>query len=614
MQKRFKLVALLGLVTLMALVSCSKESETDLTKTQQQAIGNVAEQLSTSGVDDGLTEAPRLNTLDETLEFRMGKEVGLLGNYFGTNITNFLTANGHNVTNVNQSFISGGGLASLDALYFNRSGISLASSNLAAIQSFVNDGGVVITEFTSTDFGLDNFGFCTAGNLDVSFGVPSGTVFGGNNIIVNTSHSLAVGLPTSFCSGDPIGVFRVFSNLDPAFEVVATFDGDQNSDGTDDPVVAVCEAGTGAWIAFFCDFGDFTFGSHNCPSGGGATPEEQQLLLNSICYVPGGVVDTDADNDGIDDDVDNCPNTPNPDQADSDCDGVGDVCDDSVDLPAPWDHDNVGGATGDATLIPCDSDNPTLTVSSNGITHPLSDKIHLAYQTICGNTEIIAKVESITNGGLAGIMIRESLDGGSKKVALRTQLQPFVHRDVRYADNGYQQTQQLFRPQHMWLRIVRNGNMFTGYTSTNGMSWQFAFFVNVNMSSCAYVGLFAEGPIDNVTSDAEFTNISISGQMPGLVDNTEGRAFTAEDAKYVPNITVTSNPSATNVQVDVSELNASVYNIQVLNHRGETVFQKENAQATVEQLNLSGLENGVYYLNVALEDGAVMSQNILVNK
>ncbi len=35
----------------------------------------------------------------------------------------------------------------------------------------------------------------------------------------------------------------------------------------------------------------------------------------------------DADGDGIPNDVDNCPNTPNPDQADSDGDGTGDACD-----------------------------------------------------------------------------------------------------------------------------------------------------------------------------------------------------------------------------------------------------------------------------------------------
>lgn len=35
----------------------------------------------------------------------------------------------------------------------------------------------------------------------------------------------------------------------------------------------------------------------------------------------------DTDGDGVPDDVDNCPDTPNPFQDDSDSDGIGDVCD-----------------------------------------------------------------------------------------------------------------------------------------------------------------------------------------------------------------------------------------------------------------------------------------------
>ncbi|MEA2461854.1 MAG: hypothetical protein QOH90_2031, partial [Actinomycetota bacterium] len=41
--------------------------------------------------------------------------------------------------------------------------------------------------------------------------------------------------------------------------------------------------------------------------------------------------DCDSDGDGILDDVDNCPDVANADQADLDGDGIGDACDDDVD-------------------------------------------------------------------------------------------------------------------------------------------------------------------------------------------------------------------------------------------------------------------------------------------
>ena len=46
-------------------------------------------------------------------------------------------------------------------------------------------------------------------------------------------------------------------------------------------------------------------------------------------------VDEDSDGDGITNNLDNCPSTPNSDQADADGDGIGDVCDNAQQFLMP---------------------------------------------------------------------------------------------------------------------------------------------------------------------------------------------------------------------------------------------------------------------------------------
>lgn len=70
-------------------------------------------------------------------------------------------------------------------------------------------------------------------------------------------------------------------------------------------------------------------------SGGNLQASAEKINYNSIELlskfysneIPICNSNSDSDSDGINDDVDNCPSTPNPDQAHSDNDGIGDACD-----------------------------------------------------------------------------------------------------------------------------------------------------------------------------------------------------------------------------------------------------------------------------------------------
>ncbi len=99
----------------------------------------------------------------------------------------------------------------------------------------------------------------------------------------------------------------------------------------------------------------------NCP----LTPNPDQLDSDNdgkgdACDPP-EVIDNDIDKDGILNDVDNCPVTANPDQLDSDNDGVGDACDTPVVEEKDTDNDGVLDNIDNCPLTPnadqADSDN-----------------------------------------------------------------------------------------------------------------------------------------------------------------------------------------------------------------------------------------------------------------
>lgn len=303
------IVAILGL---LLVVGCQKSDytltdTTDAAQLEQLANGQEADAATSSG-ENTQAVAPKLERLKPALLSMASQNVGLLGSYFQANWTSHLTTNGHTVINVNSAYISGGGLANLDALYILRDGAGVAGTHQAAIENFVSNGGILITEFDATVAVAQNFNLCSAGNLDVSFGIPSGSVCGGATInIVDPGSPIASGLPASFCAGDQIGVFKVLSGLDPNFNVVATLNSDQNGDGNNDPVVATCCHGAGVWVAFFVDFGDINFGAFTC---GGfsciSAPEELQMALNAVELAIGGC---DSDGDGCPDATDPHPNS-----------------------------------------------------------------------------------------------------------------------------------------------------------------------------------------------------------------------------------------------------------------------------------------------------------------
>ncbi len=118
-------------------------------------------------------------------------------------------------------------------------------------------------------------------------------------------------------------------------------------------------------VAGLGDYGDgpWTLWTWTAPIAG------TYVLSYEVANIGDNVVDSyalfdgasDSDEDGIDDDADNCPTTPNPDQGDDDGDGLGDICDNCPNIANAGQEDSDGDGLGDC----CDPDG--LDCNSNGI-------------------------------------------------------------------------------------------------------------------------------------------------------------------------------------------------------------------------------------------------------
>lgn len=274
-------------------------------------------------------------------------------------------------------------------------------------------------------------------------------------------------------------------------------------------------------------------------------------------------------------------------------------------MPESWNSVNVGNANGSGGYKPCTT-NGQFILSATGFSTSSADVVYLTYRELCGNGEIIARVTNVTGGGWAGIALRETLAPGSKKVALKTQSNGNIRREIRNTTDGPTSNLSYSRPQHTWLRLVRSGSIFSGYTSIDGVTWTFAFSATVSMTECIYAGLFVESINTNVTTTATFDNVQINGGTPSLIQVSQ---TPAAPSTFSPQ--VYPNPTTGEVNVDLSVYANPIGTVKVFDAYGKLVLQNQLDGSPLFHINLDR-DDGVYFLSIEVEGEAPVTKRVVI--
>ena len=233
----------------------------------------------------------------------------------------------------------------------------------------------------------------------------------------------------------------------------------------------------------------------------------------------------------------------------------------------------------------------------------VEDRMAFVFTELCGDGEIIARVTDIDGIGYAGVTVRNDLTPGSPMVSMATNSINRVRKQIRVLPSYPAYPQSLLSYNRFWLRIVRTGNFFQGFASVDGVQWIPYISQSILMENdCIQVGLFTYSEKANDAITATFDNVFVTGQLNNLQGNnmniTLGKA-----SEEMPALNIFPNPTSDIFTIDLGATNwDQQIDLLLFNSLGQQVRQRIDVQNTIEQMEVSDLETGVYNLIVKIGD------------
>jgi hypothetical protein len=270
----------------------------------------------------------------------------------------------------------------------------------------------------------------------------------------------------------------------------------------------------------------------------------------------------------------------------------------------------------------------TITASGTDI-WDTADEFHFAFKQLAGVGSITAKVLSVENADVwskAGVMIRETLDPGSKFAAVYItstnpdgtptqgcRFQDRVDTDgSATSDTSVATAEQMAITAPYWIKLERDfaGN-FRGYYSSDGSNWtSMVLRPSIPMSSNVYIGLAVTSHNAALTCEAKFSNVQTTGTVTGQWQSQDiGISSNSAEAIYVavgniagtPAVVYYDDPAAT--QIDT--WTEWIIPTQVLADQGVNLTDVDNISIGVGDRDnpKAGGSGTIYIDDIRLEPG-----------
>lgn len=149
-----------------------------------------------------------------------------------------------------------------------------------------------------------------------------------------------------------------------------------------------------------------------------------------------------------------------------------------------------------------------------------ADGFHFAYQMLTGDGAIVARITSMENTNSfakAGVTIRETLNANAKHATMDIRPDGGVEfiRRISAGGTSVSTTGTTMLYPH-WLKLVRQGNIFTAYRSTDGNKWTLVGTETITMNATVYIGIAACSHNTGAIAEARFDHLNIATALPEI--------------------------------------------------------------------------------------------------